>query len=567
MIDGLDEVVFDERRLSDFFQRIRDEASSHHRFIVLSRPGALPSEQDLEGIPVIELRPWKGKQIDTWLDRWRQLNAGQGPSYPELTKRQLSELASTPILLFMIALTWSRSRDMGTGQAALYEEFFWQIAKGKHDKAGEHHRNISESSSKLCKQLIKLELLAASAEPPDAMLWLMGRIAWEATKREQRKKYFGHEEAMELTGREIENLIAEELKLGNAPDTLQAIQVGLLLTMQAHLSSGKASRLLFGHKSFREYLAARYWADRLKSIVQARERDWKALEEPLLDGRLLSREDRTFEFLMEMLNGQPLQQHPRAPFGLEEKEHRVLLEWAQDCFELEEQRFPPGRPEALREDRMPWLREAALALGSCLRESKGMRIKGPLTVRSLLAWFWLMRIGPIIIAPNAQWKGALLSELSLRGAIFRSADLTGVHFTGSDLMQRRASIYEPCDFTEATLDDANLLGAMCNAAQFAKASLKRANLSEADFAFANFKRAILHRARLHGARLDRASLCGANLQEADLFLASLQGADLRGADLRGASLHEADLEGAQYDHSTQWPQGFDPKAQGALLEE
>ncbi len=605
LIDGLDEVVLDERRMSDFFQRMSEEATSKHRFIVLSRPGALPSEKDLEDIPVIELRPWEDKQIDTWLDRWRQIHAGKGPSFRELKERQLSELASTPILLFMIALTWSRGRDMGTGRAALYEEFFWQIAKGKHDKAGENHRNIRESSAKLLKQLIKLRLIDASAEAPDAMLWLMSRIAWEATKREQRRKFLGHEEAMELTGREIENLIAEELKLGNAPDTLQAIQVGLLLTMQAHLSAGKASRLLFGHKSFREYLAARYWADRLKAIV-VRERGWEALEAPLLDGRLLSREDRTFEFLMEMLDGKPLPQHPRAPFGLEEKEHEKLLEWAQERFALEEQRFPPGRPEALREDRTPWLREAALAIGSSLRGSEGLRLEDPLTVRSMLAWFWLMRIGPIIIAPKARWKGALLSELSLRGANFRGADLTGVHFTGADLMHRRTSNYDPCDFTEATLDEANLFGALCNAARFVQASLERANLDEANFELANFKGACLRgatlrRASLHSAYLQEADLSQATLEEAqlpgadldgaklhetilylanldhtslrgascettDLRHASLREASLHGADLRSAALKGVDLEGARYNQATQWPKGFDPAARGAILD-
>ncbi|HLL05520.1 MAG TPA: pentapeptide repeat-containing protein [Myxococcaceae bacterium] len=577
LIDGLDEVVLDERRMDDFFKRLREDATSHHRFIVLSRPGALPSEQGLKDIPVIDLKPWGDKQIDTWLAHWRQVSSGQGPTFQQLRERQLATLASTPILLFMVAQTWSRNQGMGTSLAALYEEFFWQIAKGKHDKAGEHHQNILESSSKLLKQLIRLRLIDKSAEEPDAMLWLMGRIAWEATKREQRRKYFGEDEPAELTAREIENLIEEELKLREAPDALRAIQVGLLLTMQAHLSAGKASRLLFGHKSFREYLTARYWSDRLNAIVHARERDWDELEEPLLEGRLLSREDRTFDFLLEMLNGQPLQQHPRAPFGLKEQEHKTLLEWAQHRFESEEQRFPPRRSESLREDRMPWLREAALAIGSGLNGSDGIGITNPLTVRSMLAWFWLMRIGPIIIAPKAQWINVVLSELNLRGADFRGADLRGADFDGANLRVRTSGSYGPCDFTGAKLDRASMLGAVCNKALFIRASLDEAVLEEAQFILTNFTEASLeganlneanlHEATLTRARLDFASFLGASLQGADLREASLQSAFLFSADLRGAVLDGALLDGARYDRATQWPEGFDPEARGAILDE
>ncbi|MDY7225717.1 pentapeptide repeat-containing protein [Hyalangium rubrum] len=596
LIDGLDEVILDERRLKVFFEHIRDQATPNHRFILLSRPGALPSEQDLKNIPVVEILPWREEQIDKWLRNWRQAHEGQGLSFQEVKARGLDSLAGTPILLFMIAQTWSRhTQGEGTSQAALYEEFFWQIAKGKHDDAREHHQNIAESSEKLLKQLTKQKLLDESASEPDAMLWLMGRVAWEATKRQQRSKYFDQEALEELTEREIENLIEDELGLRSAPDTLKAIQGGLLLSMQAHLRAGRASRLLFGHKTFREYLAARYWADRLKALAQAREKEWKKIEEPLLDGRLLSREDRTFEFLMEMLNGEPLTQHPNAPFGLAKEYQRELLAWAQDRFESEEHRYPARRPEALREDRMPWLREGALAIGSCLHGSPGMQVKDSLTVRAMLAWFWLMRVGPILIAPKARWEGSVLSELSLRGANFREADLRGVLFTGANLMRRRVGSAEPCDFTKAQLDRARLFGAMCTGSLFVGASLKNALLDRGDFEFAQFSSACLRNASLERANLRRAVLHEADLTDAVLTFAKLDGADLRDAKLRSANLlnaslkgavldgaslegallhganlseallHGANLKGAIYDKSTQWPYGFNLTDTGAIL--
>ena len=83
----------------------------------------------------------------------------------------------------------------------------------------------------------------------------------------------------------------------------------------------------------------------------------------------------------------------------------------------------------------------------------------------------------------------------------------------------------------------------------------------------------------------------ARLAQANLRYAALQGADLRGAilwgaDLTGANLKDARLTGARYftghtwpagyapvasapKHSarTDWPDGFDPKAAGAIPEE
>ena len=85
----------------------------------------------------------------------------------------------------------------------------------------------------------------------------------------------------------------------------------------------------------------------------------------------------------------------------------------------------------------------------------------------------------------------------------------------------------------------------------------------------------LRGADLHDADLRGAFLRGADLQYADLGLAYLGYADLRGAFLRGANLHTAfyntktihvkDAQGNSLTiEPTQWSQGFDPKAAGAI---
>jgi pentapeptide repeat protein len=75
----------------------------------------------------------------------------------------------------------------------------------------------------------------------------------------------------------------------------------------------------------------------------------------------------------------------------------------------------------------------------------------------------------------------------------------------------------------------------------------------------------LQGADLRGAQLLGAFFDDAHLQGAILAGAQLQGARLQGADLTDADLTDANLQDARYDRRTQWPAGFVPQQQGALL--
>ena len=85
-----------------------------------------------------------------------------------------------------------------------------------------------------------------------------------------------------------------------------------------------------------------------------------------------------------------------------------------------------------------------------------------------------------------------------------------------------------CNFEDADLRQADLIGA----------NLKEANLSGADLSRANLRRANLEGADLRGATLLSTNLPGANLKDADL----------RGADLTGSNLIHADLTGAELEN-------------------
>ena len=72
-------------------------------------------------------------------------------------------------------------------------------------------------------------------------------------------------------------------------------------------------------------------------------------------------------------------------------------------------------------------------------------------------------------------------------------------------------------------------------------------------------------ADLSESNLREADLSGANLQSANLTDAKLWSSDLSETNLQFANLSGVKLSGAKYTNSTRWPDGFDPKASGAIL--
>jgi uncharacterized protein YjbI with pentapeptide repeats len=158
---------------------------------------------------------------------------------------------------------------------------------------------------------------------------------------------------------------------------------------------------------------------------------------------------------------------------------------------------------------------------------------------------------------DADLRGAVLSDADLRGAVLSDADLQRAVLSGANLQM-------------ANLHRANLQMADLNDADLQMANLNDADLQRALLG-ANLQDAYLHRANLqganlHGANLQGANLHGANLQGANLLGANLQDAYLQEANLRGAVLSGANLKRARASLGTVWPDGFDEKTAGVVLE-
>lgn len=555
LLDGLDEVSLGEQHLKALFQRLAAKTTRHHRFVIFTRPGALLGRKDLgDHIMLVRVAPFDNEQIERWLSGWNALAAGRPAITLEaLRGRGLADVAQTPILLFMVAFTWTNRAGSAEPRslAEIYEQFFYQVAAGKADADREQHRPIGLASDELLAALKDASVLDEDAAPADAMLWMMGRIAWEAHMLEQRHP------PQPLTRRHIDNLLHDG-EVPVPPAAADLVRAGLVLALQADLH-GANHTILFGHLSFREYLVARHWALQLRRLVRGSGRRDQLLGS-LLGARLLTQEGKSFDFLVALINACAVSDADAAPRGRrasplswDDADRSRLVREMQEIFEDQRQEFgEPARVGAkadstLRNDRRAELREAALAIGSTVAGSAGLRARDPLALRSMLAWFWLTSVSPVIKAPRAQ-----LAKSDLHGTSLREATLNGANLDGSNLMKAdlrgadlRGATLRNANLARASLLRADLRGAILTDAELGYAELVSANLCNVDLRRAKAGHANLLEAHLQAANLDESILDAAELGNADLRRARLTNASLMTARLRRADLRRADLERAQ----------------------
>ncbi|AKT40457.1 pentapeptide repeat-containing protein [Chondromyces crocatus] len=515
VVDGLDEAGLTLTATEALFRDLVHATRDTHRAIVFSRKAALPDTKAFAEHPIVyieDLSPHTspaGGQIAAWLERWN-LRSGKAPlTVEQFKERGLVDAAGTPLVLFMRALTWEAqpptdgSDDEGVArpglgqpqgpQGALHERFFRQLATAQCDHARACDAATWEAFTRLLHAVSERhpgEVAFLEDDPSAAraqgMLWLLSRLAWAIHGRRGR--------GQALTVQDAVRLLEAELGVTAEPWGRQLVRAAMTLMLPLE-PAGEDGPLVFGHRAFREFFVARYWALVLRRIVARPGAEARRVHEgTLLEGRLLGAADESFAFLLEKLNGP----------SWSEAEREALLQWAHDAFVDETSDFlRPERPR-WEEDRRPALREAALAIGSLMSGATGMVVGERRALKTLLASL-------SITVPERSVKAPRFS--------CEDADLEGVNLAGFDL--------EGANLPRANLVDANLVGT----------NLVGANLSGAN----------LTRANLLSVKLGRANLAGAHLEDVSAFLADFRGANLLGASLEEKALMGAKLEGALRD--------------------
>lgn len=185
---------------------------------------------------------------------------------------------------------------------------------------------------------------------------------------------------------------------------------------------------------------------------------------------------------------------------------------------------------------------------------------------AVLALTGMLSVVALSLVLHKQPWGLVQCWPDCQSADLSSSDLSHVYLSGCDGNPDLSY----ANLTNADLSHAflglcglRLRGAVMQSADLSHATLDGVDLRGADLRGANFEGATLYMVDLSGADLRGAQL-SFDTEGRVLF----SEADLRGADLQGATnLHQVYWDGARYDSSTKWPQGFDPTDSGAMLQE
>lgn len=158
---------------------------------------------------------------------------------------------------------------------------------------------------------------------------------------------------------------------------------------------------------------------------------------------------------------------------------------------------------------------------------------------------------------NASMIGANLSKCIAPRVDLSGAQLSGANLAGAYLEDCTAS--ETTDLSKAILRDAILTSCNWHGVNLEGADLCEASMDQADLMGANLRNAKMIRAVARGACLDKADLTGMDASAANLFEAGLRGAKIKetlfsaanlfAADFSDAVIDSVDLEGANIERT------------------
>lgn len=163
---------------------------------------------------------------------------------------------------------------------------------------------------------------------------------------------------------------------------------------------------------------------------------------------------------------------------------------------------------------------------------------------------------PVFRLIGANLSGADFKDANLSGAFLYGANLSGADLSGAILFS--------VIFSGANFSGTHFSCALLNEAHY-NTNISAANLSGASLDLSDLSCADLSDANLSKAKLNSANLSDAILNGADLFGADLSGTNLQGARYNTKPMKWKDAQGNPLTlEPTKWPQGYDPKAAGAI---
>lgn len=577
VLDGLDELALPANELSTFYFMLRGwfQNNTQHRFVVTARTTvaqkALDSVSNQSWVETsvarLALHYFDADQRSQWLSRWVSIltspsNANCEIKPPDDERLVQDELYKVPLLLFMGAISGS---DDGTprSKAVLYEHFCTWVAVGKwHEQintntpAGAGLKRLAALTDAGPHAMLKPSQKVGGVTREEELrrgishaLYILSRLAWESVGIEQRKRWSGEEsqhdhDALPLS--EVEKLLSElgYLSEENSAKADRLVLNTVLLNAMG-TKQGGTSNFLFGHKSFREYLAVRYHLSIFLYMAENNIRSSKPSEftltstllEAIGRGDLLDYSEATREFVSDVRSLPQLKGRTKA-----------LHDWCMAEVSDPSIISPRGELVCLQTDLRASWRFSCLGIRAAMLGSDEISpVSSTQAMSELFAAHrirsnYSRRAGNGLIASKLDF-----SDSMMRGVLFDNANLTWSKFTRANLTSAN---FEDADLFRARLEGADLENASLTRANLEQANLEQANLVAANLTNARLIGALLKGADLSSAHLVAAKLNGANLTNANLFSARLTSANLEDANFFSANLTNANLEQANLENAT-----------------
>ena len=446
-------------------------------------------------------------QRNLWWHKYCNVSGNNYTSIPDKLKlKSLVEITSQPLLNYLVALSYVRSKNPNIKDKIVFSEatnlnaIYQDLLKSVYERGWDTMQHPSLKGVKEKDFVRILEEIALAA--------------WHGNGRTTTVREI--EEHCHIGGlKNLLEIFAEQSKSG----------VTNLLTAFYFRQSGYSSEgdktFEFTHKSFGEYLTARRIVRALKKI----DKELKNKEEDPDEGwdtkQALTRwinicgmsaiDEYLFNFICQEIS-------------LQDRE--IVKQWQQNlcyligymlCQGMPMEKIDP-RPSYKEECRQSRNAEEALlvVLNSCARFTEEISQVKWLSKSSFSSWLSHLQNqveddSQIIVNQCLSWLN--LERANLEGVSLYEADLRKANFKRANLKY--------ANLERANLEGVSLYEADLKKTYFEKANLKHANLRRADFKDANFKYANFYGACLYWldlktAYLEGANFCGVNLKEANL---------------------------------------------------
>jgi len=272
LLDALDEVIAQEvQRVYASIERFVKQYP-RNSFVITCRNAA--REYFLEGFTLVEVAPFKTKQIEQFVHQWFQ-------EEPETGKRFLADinsnkpvqrLAKTPLLLTFLCLTFDEIYSLAADPYGLYSDII-DVCSRRWDAS----------------RRIQREMPYAEGLTQERLLDMLSKIAYDSFIKDRSQylwKRWGLEEEIATFTQRIFGFEAENKSISSR-QVLNAIEANTGIIIEE-----VRDVYIFAHLTFREYFAARHIAlsgdsELIKQIVSKHllNRQWREIFR-IIPGRL-----------------------------------------------------------------------------------------------------------------------------------------------------------------------------------------------------------------------------------------------------------------------------------------